>query len=120
MSRSRSILASAYEVSEDQVREDATAIRDWTGLESDLLTELEQRHGWSAASELAPYYLAAIRRASEVIGTSTHIFSSLPGITVARGDSCPARLSRRTRARTRRPRSQLRPWRRRLWRRLPQ
>ena len=63
MSRSRSILASAYEVSEDQVREDATAIRDWTGLESDLLTELEQRHGWSAASELGPYYLAAIRRA---------------------------------------------------------
>lgn len=61
--RWKALLASAYELSEDNVAEDAFQLGQWTGSDGDLLTALEDRHGWSRASELASYYLAALRLA---------------------------------------------------------
>jgi hypothetical protein len=59
----RGALASAYELSEDEVAADAAHLQEWVGSDGDLIGLLETRHGWTAASELGPYYLASMRRA---------------------------------------------------------
>jgi hypothetical protein len=59
----RALLASAYELSEDQVDQDVTRMRQWLGSDQDLTAALEKRHGWTVASENGPYYLAAMRQA---------------------------------------------------------
>jgi hypothetical protein len=61
--RWREILASAYELTEDQVAQAAIHVRHWLGSDAQLIALLEQRHGWSPESELGPYFLAALRRA---------------------------------------------------------
>ena len=61
--RWREILAGAYELSEGEIADDAAHVRRWAGSDEDLIAALEQRHGWSAESELGPYFLAALRRA---------------------------------------------------------
>ncbi len=61
--RWREILAGAYELSEDDVGDDATFVGQWEGSDQHLIAVLEERHGWSTESELGPYFLAAIRRA---------------------------------------------------------
>ena len=61
--RDRAILASAYELAQTDVEQDAAHVRDWGGTEPDLVSTLEARHGWTAASEYAPFYVAALRRA---------------------------------------------------------
>ena len=57
------ILASAYELVQRRVQEDATHVQGWAGPEADLLKWLQERHGWTVASEYAPYYLAGVRTA---------------------------------------------------------
>ncbi len=57
------MLASAYELPEDEVATDAAHVQRWVGSDHDLIGLLETRHGWTAASELGPYYLASMRRA---------------------------------------------------------
>ncbi len=59
----RGVLASAYELPEDEVATDAAHVQRWVGSDDDLIGLLETRHGWTAASELGPYYLASMRRA---------------------------------------------------------
>jgi hypothetical protein len=59
----RALLASAYELSEDQVDRDVIQVRQWLGSDQDLTAALEKRHGWTIASENGPYYLAAMRQA---------------------------------------------------------
>ncbi len=49
------ILASAYEVEEARVEQDATIICDWGGTEAELLAVLEARHSWTVGSEYALY-----------------------------------------------------------------
>ena len=61
--RWREILAGAYELTEGEIAHDAAHVRRWAGSDEDLIAALEQRHGWSAESELGPYFLAALRRA---------------------------------------------------------
>lgn len=63
--RSREILALAYELTEDQVGEDAAFVRRWEGSDPHLIAAIEQRHGWSPESELGRYFLAALRGALE-------------------------------------------------------
>jgi hypothetical protein len=58
-----SILASAYQLSGEQVQHDAIRIQDWVGSELDLLEHLRQEHGWSIASEYSPHYLSDVRQA---------------------------------------------------------
>ena len=62
-SRWRGILASAYELTEDQVSDDAEDVQRWVGPDQGLIAALETRHDWTSESELGPYYLAAVRRA---------------------------------------------------------
>jgi hypothetical protein len=61
-SRAVAILASAYELDERLVEEDARIVLNWTRTDDDLLTWLQERHGWSVASQYAPYYLADLRQ----------------------------------------------------------
>ncbi len=61
--RWREILSSAYELSEDQVAQDAAHVRNWAGSDEHLILALEERHGWRPESELGSYFLAALRRA---------------------------------------------------------
>jgi hypothetical protein len=61
--RDRAILASAYELAQTDVEQDAAHVRDWGGTEPDLMATLQARHGWTAASEYAPFYVAALRQA---------------------------------------------------------
>ena len=63
--RWREILAGAYELTEDQVREDAVFVGRWAGSDQHLIAAIEQRHGWSPESELGLYFLAALRGALE-------------------------------------------------------
>lgn len=62
-SRSREILAIAYELTEAEVARDAAHVQQWLGSDPGLITELEQRHGWSPDAELGVYFLAALREA---------------------------------------------------------
>ena len=62
-SRSREILAIAYELTEAEVARDAAHVQQWVGSDPGLITELEQRHGWSPNCELGVYFLAALREA---------------------------------------------------------
>jgi hypothetical protein len=59
----RAILASAYELTEQQVEQDAQDVQHWDGTDSDLLSAIEACHQWTLASENGPYYLAAVRQA---------------------------------------------------------
>lgn len=59
----RAILASAYELTEQQVEDDAQEVLRWHGSDGDLLSAIEACHEWTAASENGRYYLAAVRRA---------------------------------------------------------
>jgi len=61
--RDRAILASAYELQQAQVEQDAADVRGWGGTDAELLAMLQARHGWSAESEYAPFYVAALRQA---------------------------------------------------------
>jgi len=63
LGRDRSILASAYELGQAEVDQDAAGVHQWQGTEGDLLRWLEGRHGWTVASEYAPHYVAALRTA---------------------------------------------------------
>ena len=60
--RDSSVLASAYELGPSQVQADAVHLQQWTGSEADLLVSMQGRHGWTAASECAPYYVAGLRQ----------------------------------------------------------
>ena len=57
------MLASAYELREQQVEDDAVQVQFWVGPDGELLGLLQERHGWTIRDEYAPYYLAALRRA---------------------------------------------------------
>jgi hypothetical protein len=57
------ILASAYQLDQARVAEDALTVAEWTGPEARLIDHLQERHGWTAASEYAPYYLASLHKA---------------------------------------------------------
>ncbi len=59
----RTVLASAYELTEAQVDTDATHVQLWAGADPELVAELESVHGWAPADELGHHYLAALRRA---------------------------------------------------------
>jgi hypothetical protein len=59
----RALLASAYELPEEQVEQDAARLQQWLGTDQELATVLEVRHGWTVASECGPYYIAAVRQA---------------------------------------------------------
>jgi hypothetical protein len=48
---------------ENQVEADASDVQGWAGADRELLRLLQDRHGWTTASEYAPYYLAALREA---------------------------------------------------------
>jgi len=61
--RWREILASAYELTEAQVAQDAGHVRHWLGSDEHLIAAIELRHAWNPDSELGPYFLAALRRA---------------------------------------------------------
>lgn len=61
--RWREILACAYELTENEVAQDAASVWDWVGSDEHLIAALEQRHGWSSDSELGLYFLAGLRRA---------------------------------------------------------
>jgi hypothetical protein len=61
--RDVSILASAYELRQRDIEDDALLVQDWGGSESELRRSLEQRHRWSVASEYSPFYVAALRTA---------------------------------------------------------
>jgi len=61
--RDVSILASAYELRQRDIEDDALLVRGWGGSESELRRSLEQRHRWSVASEYSPFYVAALRKA---------------------------------------------------------
>lgn len=52
-------LAEAFELSPDEVREDAGLVSDWLGDEDVLKTLLQERHGWDAS--VAPYYVLWLR-----------------------------------------------------------
>ena len=52
-------LAEAFELSPDQVREDAGLVGDWRGDEDALKTLLQERHEWDAS--VAPYYVLWLR-----------------------------------------------------------
>jgi hypothetical protein len=62
-SSSLSVLASAYELLEDDVAADATQVHQWVGSDLDLIVVLETRHGWDPESKVGQYYVAAVRRA---------------------------------------------------------
>jgi hypothetical protein len=57
------VLASAYELEDSQVADDASAVQAWAGTDGELLNLLDDRHGWTTESENAPYYLTALRQA---------------------------------------------------------
>ena len=57
------MLASAYELRQRDIEDDALLVRDWGGSETELRRSLEQRHRWSVASEYSPFYVAALRKA---------------------------------------------------------
>jgi hypothetical protein len=61
--RWREILASAYELTEEQIAQDAGQVRRWHGSDENLIAALEHRHGRNPDSELGPYFLAALRHA---------------------------------------------------------
>jgi hypothetical protein len=61
-------LASAYQLQQHQVEEDSERVHDWSGSNAELLIFMQQRHGWTPASEYARYYVDAIRRALLPIG----------------------------------------------------
>ena len=60
--RDAAVLASAYEVRQAQVQDDAAYVLQWRGSEQSLHSYLQERHGWTAASEYAPYYVADLRQ----------------------------------------------------------
>jgi hypothetical protein len=60
--REREILAIAYELSEQQVEDDAVRVRHWTGSDEHLIAALEQLHAWTPESELGRFFLPALRR----------------------------------------------------------
>ena len=68
--RDCSLLASAYELRKRQVQDDALFVLLWNGSEDDLLTFMQARHDWSAASEYAPYYVADLRRAIQPLSSN--------------------------------------------------
>jgi hypothetical protein len=57
------VLASAYGLRQAQVQDDAAYVRQWRGPEQRLHSYLQERHGWTAASEYAPYSEADLRQA---------------------------------------------------------
>jgi hypothetical protein len=59
----REILASAYELSQDEVARDTGHVQQWVGSDDQLIAALEARHDWRPESELASYFLAALRAA---------------------------------------------------------
>ena len=52
-------LAEAFELSPDQVREDAGLVADWQGDQDTLRALLQERHGWDLS--VAPYYVLWLR-----------------------------------------------------------
>ena len=64
--RATSVLASAYELGRWQVEDDALYLQQWTGSEAELVSSIQRRHGWTAASEYAPYYVADLRQALQL------------------------------------------------------
>ena len=58
-----SVLASAYELRQAQVQDDAACLLQWRGSEASLQAYLQEQHGWTAASEYAPYSEADLRQA---------------------------------------------------------
>jgi hypothetical protein len=56
------LLASAYELRTSEVADDAATVQQSTLSDSELETFLQQRHGWTVASEYARHYLADLRR----------------------------------------------------------
>ena len=56
------VLASAYELRQAQVQDDAAYVLRWRGSGERLHSYLRERHGWTAASEYAPYSAADLRQ----------------------------------------------------------
>lgn len=61
--RDCAILASAYELGQHEVDQDAATVQEWEGTDAELSGRMQARHGWTADSEYAPNYLAALRAA---------------------------------------------------------
>jgi hypothetical protein len=55
------VLSQAFELAVRDVVIDAEQVQQWTGTDAELMTWLDERHGWTPESELAPHYLAALR-----------------------------------------------------------
>jgi hypothetical protein len=57
------LVASAFQLRGNDVAIDAVLVEHWNGADADLLNAMQERHGWSAASEYAPNYVACLRQA---------------------------------------------------------
>ena len=60
------MVASAFQLQGTDVAMDAVLVERWTGADADLLNALQERHGWSTASEYAPNYIAFLRHALRI------------------------------------------------------
>ena len=58
-SRDARRLADAFELSPDQMRQDAGLVADWQGDQDALRAQLQERHEWDAS--VAPYYILWLR-----------------------------------------------------------
>jgi hypothetical protein len=73
------VLASAYQLRPVQVEEDAQHVLQWTSSDdAGLVREMQRRHGWSAASEYAPYYVAALRAALQLVQRNGAVYAAGP------------------------------------------
>jgi hypothetical protein len=55
------VLSQAFELAVRDVVIDAKQVQQWTGTDAELMTWLDERHGWTPESELASNYLASLR-----------------------------------------------------------
>jgi hypothetical protein len=64
MSRwARSVLSEAFEIDAWSIEGDAKQVQQWTGTDAELMSWLDEHHGWSHESDLAVNYLPLLRRA---------------------------------------------------------
>jgi len=64
------MLASAYELRPSYVEADALCVQWWTDSDARLMAYMEARHDWSAESDYAPFYVAALRQAQQASATA--------------------------------------------------
>jgi hypothetical protein len=61
------VLSQAFELAVRDVVIDAKQRQQWTGTDAELMTWLDERHGWAPESELASNYIAGLQR-SAIVG----------------------------------------------------